>query len=201
MIRSGAKYKEVLREYLKIYKRPEKYLSFSLKLLSERTYYRIKHDAESILNRDSHRLKASSYRKNHDDERKTWESHCKQKVLDLHRRKYAVKLNVQTVQLVLRNEAQKFDFDWLKKLQFTHRYAERFMAENDLVFTNKNSQQNYVSAEQMSIFRSTVASALTHYDADLCLNIDESPVFIFRNRNGQTNNCSLLKMFALKNVR
>ena len=140
---------------------------------------------------ESHRLKAASYRKKHDDERKTWESHCKQVILDFHKRKFAVKLNIKTVQQVLINEAKKFDFDWLEKLQFTYRYAERFMAENQLVFTDKNSQQTHVSVNQMNIFRSTVASALTNYNPHDCLNIDESPFHLFRNRNGQTNKCSL----------
>ena len=67
------------------------------------------------MNLESHRLKAASYRKNHDDERKTFESHCKQVILDCHRRQFAVKLNVKTVQQVLVNEAEKFTFDWLKK--------------------------------------------------------------------------------------
>ena len=87
------------------------------------------------MNLESHRLKAASYRKNHDDERKTFESHCKQVILDCHRRQFAVKLNVKTVQQVLVNEAEKFTFDWLKKIQFTHKYAERFLLENELVFT------------------------------------------------------------------
>ena len=99
------------------------------KLLSERTYRRIKQNAESILNTESHRLKTASYRKKHDDERIEWESHCKKKILDLHKRKFAVKLSVQMVQQILINEAENFHFDWLKKLQFTHRYAERYMLE------------------------------------------------------------------------
>ena len=140
---------------------------------------------------DSHRLKATSYRKKHDDERKTWESHCKQVILDCHRRTFAVKLNVKTVQQVLINESKNFQFDWLKKLQFTYRYAERFMAENQLVFSDKKSQQTYVSNNQMNIFRSTVASALTNFNAEDVLNIDESPFNPFRNRNGRTNKCSL----------
>jgi len=143
------------------------------------------------LNLESHRLKAASYRKNHEDERKTWESHCKQVILDCHRRKFAVKLNVKTVQQILVNEAQKFAFDWLEKIQFTHKYAERFLAENELVFTEKKSQQTYVPVNQMNIYRSTVASALTNYNPDDCLNTDESPCNLFRNRNGQTNKCSL----------
>ena len=156
MIRSGAKYQEVLKEHLRIYKKTIRHVFNFVrgptnrrhsvwKLLSERTYYRIKQDAESILKRDSHRLKAASYRKKYDDERKTWESHCKKLILDFHQRKFAVKLNVQSVQQILRNEAEKFDFDWLKKLDFTHRYAERFLAENKLVFTGKNSQCFHVS--------------------------------------------------------
>ena len=44
-----------------------------------------------------------------------------------------------------------FDFDWLKKLQFTYRYAERFMTENQLVFSDKKSQQTHVSNNQMDI--------------------------------------------------
>ena len=55
MIRSGAKYREVLQEHLRIFK-------------------------------------------------KTWESHCKQVILDCHRRTFAIKLNVKTVQQVLINE-------------------------------------------------------------------------------------------------
>ena len=65
------------------------------------------------------------------------------------------------------------------------------MLENDLVFTGKNSQCTHVSDEQMDIFRSIVASALTYFEAYDCLNIDESPVFIYRNRNGQAKKCSL----------
>jgi len=41
-----------------------------------------------------------------------------------------------------------------------------------------------LNAYQMDIFRSTVASALTNYNAEDCLNIDESPCNLFRNRNG-----------------
>ena len=55
MIRSGARYREVLQEHLRIFK-------------------------------------------------KTWESHCKQVILDCHRRTFAIKLNVKTVQQVLINE-------------------------------------------------------------------------------------------------
>ena len=102
-----------------------------------------------------------------------------------------MKLNVQTVQQILVNEAEKFTFDWLKKMQFTHKYVERFLAENELVFTGKNSQCPHVSSEQMDIFRSTVASALYNFEAHDCLNIDESPFFLYRNRNGQTKKCSL----------
>ena len=65
------------------------------------------------------------------------------------------------------------------------------MAENQLVFSDKKSQQTYVSNNQMNIFRSTVASALTNFNAEDVLNIDESPFNPFRNRNGRTNKCSL----------
>ena len=100
MIRSGAKYREVLKEHLRIFKKTIRQVFKSIdnfvkskptnqsvwKLLSESTYRRIKRNAESILNLESHRLKAASYRKNHDDERKTFESHCKQVILYCHRR-------------------------------------------------------------------------------------------------------------------
>ena len=81
---------------------------------------------------------------------------------------------------------QDFSRNFCRKLQFTHKYAERFLAENELVFSEKKSQQTYVTVNQMDIFRSTVASALTNYNAEDCLNIDESPCNLFRNRNGQT---------------
>ena len=77
MIRSGAKYREVLKEHLRIFKKTIRQVFKSIdnfvkskptnqsvwKLLSESTYRRIKRNAESILNlksstQGSHRLKA-----------------------------------------------------------------------------------------------------------------------------------------------
>ena len=58
-------------------------------------------------------------------------------------------VNVPTIQQVLLNEASKFDYDWLKKVQFSNRYIERFMREHELVLTSKNSQQRHDSVDQI----------------------------------------------------
>ena len=73
MIQSGAKYREVLNEHLRIFK----------KTISKSTYHRIKKDASVILAMASHRLKTASYRRQHEDEKKEFESHCKSVILDL----------------------------------------------------------------------------------------------------------------------
>ena len=49
-------------------------------------------------------------------------------------------------------------------------------------------------------YRSTVASAISSFEAHHCLNTDELPLFSYRNRNGLTN-CSLIEMFDVGNVR
>ena len=51
-----------------------------------------------------------------------------------------------------------------------------------------------------SDYRSTVASAISGFEAHHCLNTDELPLFLYRNRNGLTN-CSLIEMFDVGNVR
>ena len=140
MIQNGAKYKEILAEHLRIFK----------KTISRRTYQRIKRDSESILASTSHRLKTASYQTKHGDEKKSFELHCKQVLLDCQKQKFDMTLNVPTVQQVLFNEAKKFDYDWLKTTQFSNKYIERFMREHELVLTSKNSQQIYVSADQIN---------------------------------------------------
>ena len=139
MIQSGAKYKEVLAEHLRMFNAT----------ISRRTYQRIKRDSESILACNSHRLKTASYRTKgqHGDEKESFELHCKQVILDCKRRNLI--LNVPTIQQVLLNEASKFDYDWLKKVQFSNRYIERFMREHELVLTSKNSQQTHDSVDQI----------------------------------------------------
>ena len=138
MIREGAKYKEILAEHLRMFK----------KTISRRTYQRIKRDSESIIASNSHRLKTASYRTKHGDEKKSFELHCKQVILDCDRQ---MTLNVPTIQEVLLNEVKKFNYDWLKTVQFSHRYIERFMREHELVLTSKNSQQTHVSADQINV--------------------------------------------------
>ena len=55
-------------------------------------------------------------------------------------------------------------------------------------------------------YRSTVASAISGFEAHHCLNTDELPLFLYRNRNGLTNcyvrlsKCSMLEMFVLNGL-
>ncbi len=67
-----------------------------------------------------------------------------------------IKLNVASVSNILLNEAKKFNYQWLEKMEFTHKYVTRFMLENDLMFSKQKSDQSYIPEDQMDIHRNVI---------------------------------------------
>ena len=126
-VKSGASYKSFAFEYLRIFK----------KSTSRSTYHRIKKNADSILGLVTHRTKNATYNRKIDDELKQFERHCRTVIIKCHQRRFAIRLNTTAVAQVMQNEAEKFDFPWLKKMQFHSDYVVRFMKEYDLIFSSK----------------------------------------------------------------
>ena len=143
-IKSGASYKSFAAEHLRIFKKSG----------SRSTYQRIKKNAESLLSLVSHRTKNVTYKRKNEDELKQFEEHCKRIILDCYyKRKYVIRLNVTSVAQIMQNEAEKFTFPWLKTMQFHENYALRFIKEYDLMFSSKQSNQVYISPDQMDLHR------------------------------------------------
>ena len=142
-VKSGASYKSFAFEYLRIFK----------KSTSRSTYHRIKKNADSILGLVTHRTKNATYNRKIDDELKQFERHCRTVIIKCHQRRFAIRLNTTAVAQVMQNEAEKFDFPWLKKMQFHSDYVVRFMKEYDLIFSSKQSNQVFIPDQQMDLHR------------------------------------------------
>ena len=123
MITNGADYKEINLEHSRLLN----------KTISRSTYHRIKCQSGVILTSETHRKKNREYKMKHDDERRVFEQHCKTTLLECHRRKFAIKLNATTVTQIMVNESSKFNYSWLNKMSFTHKYVTRLLRENDLM--------------------------------------------------------------------
>ena len=120
---------------------------------SRSTYQRLKKDADSILETVTHRAKRANYKTKNEEEKKKFESHCKDVILACHQRRFVIKLSEASVADIMMREALKFDFPWLKELQFHKHYIKRFMKEYDLLWSSKKSDQEYISPDQMNIHR------------------------------------------------
>ena len=142
-IKSGGNFKSFRAEYLRIFK----------KETSRSTFARLKRDSEKILAADTHRNKRATYKTENAEEKKMFEQHCVKVILDCHKRRFAIKLSIPLVTQILMNESVKFDYDWLRNMQFSHCYVSRFLKEHELVWTGKKSDQTYISDDQMSIYR------------------------------------------------
>ena len=116
-------------------------------------YTKLKRDSEKILAADTHRNKRATYKTENAEEKKMFEQHCVKVILDCHKRRFAIKLSIPLVTQILMNESVKFDYDWLRNMQFSHCYVSRFLKEHELVWTGKKSDQTYISDDQMSIYR------------------------------------------------
>ena len=149
MITNGADYKEINLEHTRLLKKP----------LSRSTYQRIKNKSGVILSCETHRKKNRQYKMKHDDERRIYEEHCKKVILECHRRKFAIKLSVTTVSHIMVNESSKFNYSWLNKMSFTRKYVTRFMRENDLMWTDKKSDQVHIPQNQMDLHRKSFKNA------------------------------------------
>ena len=68
-----------------------------------------------------------------------FEKHCVKVITDCYKRKYAIKLSETLVTQILINEKSSFDYPWLKNVEFSNRYVQRFMMEHDLVWTGKKA--------------------------------------------------------------
>ena len=147
-IKSGASYKSFAFEYLRIFK----------KSTSRSTYHRIKKNADSILGLVTHRAKNTSYNRKNEDELKQFERHCRRVIISCHERKFAIRLNATAVAQVMENESEKFTFPWLRTMQFHYNYVMRFMKEYHLIFSSKQSNQVYISKQQMDIHRNEFKS-------------------------------------------
>ena len=142
-IRSGGNYKSFRAEYLRIFK----------KETSRSTFARLKRDSEKILNAETHREKRATYITENHEEKKLFEKHCVKVITDCYKRNYAIKLSETLVTQILINEKASFDYPWLKNVEFSNRYVQRFMMEHDLVWTGKKSDQTFISDDQMDIYR------------------------------------------------
>ena len=146
-IKSGASYKSFAFEYLRIFK----------KSTSRSTYHRIKKNADSILGLVTHRAKNASYNRKNEDELKQFERHCRKVIISCHERKFAIRLNATAVAQVMENESEKFTIkNSLRKIHYN--YVMRFMKEYDLIFSSKQSNQFYISKQQMDIHRNEFKS-------------------------------------------
>ena len=137
-IRSGGNYKSFRAEYLRIFK----------KETSRSTFTRLKRDSEKILNAETHREKRATYITENHGEKKLFEKHCVKVITDCYKRN-----NETLVTQILINEKASFDYPWLKNVEFSNRYVQRFMMEYDLVWTGKKSDQTFISDDQMDIYR------------------------------------------------
>ena len=142
-IMGGASYRSFREEHLRIMKKDA----------SRSTYARIKRDSKKILDAETHRKKRVSYNTKNDEEKRKWELHVKEIILNCYKRKYVIKMSHVTVAKILMNESKKFDFPWLRKMEFSNNYVTRFMLENDLLFSSQKSDQSFISKDQMDSHR------------------------------------------------